>query len=540
VTCTFTNGINNSSLTIVKRANPNDGTDFPFNTEGPSLPPTTFTLDDEPVQPNDSVEHSMTFNNLAAGSYTSSEKLPGGWVLEDVTCPGAKFNFDPKGNRVVVEIPAGADIICTFTNVIKGGGVGTITIIKDAQPDDEQDFVFKGDVIGPFRLDDDGNNTNDLSNQATFTLKDGVYSIIEQLPSGWSLDSIVCEGGKAGPNKEGTGIDFEIFGGPKTNITCTFVNVKAQGSSITVAADNASVTVNEGQTAANNGTVSDSDGDPVTLTASIGSVINNNDGTWSWTFGTSDGPDQTQTVTITADDGNGSTAQTTFSLTVNNLAPTASLGNNGPIAESGSATVSFSGASDPSSDDTTAGFHYAFDCNGGSLSTATYASSGTSASTSCPFAMNGMYTVSGKIMDKDDGSNEYTTTVLVYAFAPGGGAFVVGDQTATGSVTFWGSQWAKLNVLSGGSAPSAFKGFALFPTTPACGVHWSTDPGNSAPPPAGPLPAYMAVIVTSSSTKSGSTISGNTVDMVVVQTNPGYDSNPGHPGTGTVVATICP
>jgi hypothetical protein len=49
----------------------------------------------------------------------------------------------------------------------------------------------------------------------------------------------------------------------------------------------------------------------------------------------------------------------------------------------------------------------------------------------------------------------------------------------------------------------------------------------------------MAVLVTSSSTKSGSQISGNTPHIVVVKTNAGYDANPGHAGTGTVIATIC-
>ncbi len=39
----------------------------------------------------------------------------------------------------------------------------------------------------------------------------------------------------------------------------------------------------------------------------------------------------------------------------------------------------------------------------------------------------------------------------------GGGAFVVGDQSATGTVTFWGAQWSKKNSLGGGAAPSAFK-----------------------------------------------------------------------------------
>ena len=49
-------------------------------------------------------------------------------------------------------------------------------------------------------------------------------------------------------------------------------------------------------------------------------------------------------------------------------------------------------------------------------------------------------------------------SVFVDSFAPGGGTFVVGNQSATGSVTFWGAQWWKRNSLSGGAAPAAFKG----------------------------------------------------------------------------------
>jgi hypothetical protein len=49
----------------------------------------------------------------------------------------------------------------------------------------------------------------------------------------------------------------------------------------------------------------------------------------------------------------------------------------------------------------------------------------------------------------------------------------------------------------------------------------------------------MAVIVTGKSTKSGAQISGSTASIVIVKTNAGYDANPGHAGTGTVVATVC-
>lgn len=128
-------------------------------------------------------------------------------------------------------------------------------------------------------------------------------------------------------------------------------------------------------------------------------------------------------------------------------------------------------------------------------------------------------------------------TVYVYAPTPGGGMFVVGDLSATGNVTFWGSQWWKANTLSGGSAPSSFKGYALHASA-TCGGAWSTDPGNSTPPPAEPLPKYIAVIVASSAAKSGAQISGKTVQFAVVETA-GYDSNPGHPGTGKIVATFC-
>jgi hypothetical protein len=128
----------------------------------------------------------------------------------------------------------------------------------------------------------------------------------------------------------------------------------------------------------------------------------------------------------------------------------------------------------------------------------------------------------------------------------GGGAspsgFVIGDTNATigTSVTFWGAQWWKANSLSGGLAPAAFKGFANTPeTSPACGTSWSTRPGNSSGPPPGPLPELIEVIVASHIAKSGPTISGDTAEVVVVNTNLGYAPDPGHAGTGTVVEVVC-
>jgi hypothetical protein len=91
----------------------------------------------------------------------------------------------------------------------------------------------------------------------------------------------------------------------------------------TVTANNATVTVNEGQTAANTGAFGDVGVDSVTLTASVGTITQGS-GTWSWSFVTTDGPDQSGNVTITATDSDGAVTTTTFALVVNNLTPTVS------------------------------------------------------------------------------------------------------------------------------------------------------------------------------------------------------------------------
>jgi len=122
-------------------------------------------------------------------------------------------------------------------------------------------------------------------------------------------------------------------------------------------------------------------------------------------------------------------------------------------------------------------------------------------------------------------------------------SFVVGDlsESVGASVTFWGAQWARANALSGGEAPSSFKGYAnnLSLLPPVCGITWTSSPGNSSHPPA-TVPSYMGVLVSSVVSRSGSTLSGNAVRIAVIQTDPGYLPNPGGTGTGTVVAEYCP
>jgi hypothetical protein len=50
----------------------------------------------------------------------------------------------------------------------------------------------------------------------------------------------------------------------------------------------------------------------------------------------------------------------------------------------------------------------------------------------------------------------------------------------------------------------------------------------------------MGVLVASAVAKAGSNVNGVWGRIVVVKTNPGYASGPGHPGRGTIVASFCP
>ena len=183
-------------------------------------------------------------------------------------------------------------------------------------------------------------------------------------------------------------------------------NLCGHAPALTVA--QAAVTVMEGQVAANSGTVSDLNiMDNVTLTTSLGTVVNNGDNTWSWSAPTADGPAQSQTVTITADDGASRTAQVSFALNVVNVAPTITgltLGGQGltnkPYTVDGAAT-------DPSAVDTTAGFAWQWAVDGGAYSAGANPRSLT-------FSTCGDHTVSARAQDKDGGlSAPYTATTSI-------------------------------------------------------------------------------------------------------------------------------
>ena len=116
---------------------------------------------------------------------------------------------------------------------------------------------------------------------------------------------------------------------------------------------------------------------------------------------------RTTTVKARIIDKDGGFTEYTTTVTVNNVPPTATLSNNGPVNEGSAATFSFSNQFDPSSVDTTAGFHYAFSCtNGRSGASHLRGECRQARPPPAPFADGpATLTVKGRIIDKDGGFN---------------------------------------------------------------------------------------------------------------------------------------
>ena len=165
--------------------------------------------------------------------------------------------------------------------------------------------------------------------------------------------------------------------------------------------------VDEGGTAQLSATASDADNDTLTYAWDL-----DGDGTFETTgqtvtYTAGDGP-ATRTVAVRVGDGTTST-QDEATVTIANVAPTATF-----VAPSTSFagfpfTLSLAGATDPSAADTAAGFEFAFDCGDG----AGYGPFGATSTASCPTSDVGARTVRGQVRDKDGGVTEYTGSVAV-------------------------------------------------------------------------------------------------------------------------------
>ena len=239
-------------------------------------------------------------------------------------------------------------------------------------------------------------------------------------------------------------------------VTITVIGVN---DAPTVGVQHADVTISEGQTATNSGTFADIDlSDRPTITASIGTITqdDSNSGAWTWSFDSNDGPGQTQQVTITVDDHNGGINRTTFDLLVNNVAPTLVLNAVTAIVENGVATLTGT-ITDPGTQDTfTLTINWGDPLSPKNVETYTFAASATGTQS---FTLTHQYlddnvtgtafdtyTISASVQDKDLAVGTATTTVTVNNVAPtlvlNAVTAIVenGVATLTGTITDPGTQ----------------------------------------------------------------------------------------------------
>jgi PKD repeat protein len=149
------------------------------------------------------------------------------------------------------------------------------------------------------------------------------------------------------------------------------------------------------------------------------------------------------TVTLTVTDADGIPLQDQATVTVANVAPTANLGNKGPIPANTQVDVLFTNQNDVSSADVAAGFSYSYDWeNDGVFDVIDVAS----ASRPHAFPSPGAYTVAGRIKDKDGGSTDYTTIVTVNDAPPAPGDFI---QTPWDKIPNFGKNATIVSIHNG-------------------------------------------------------------------------------------------
>ena len=131
-----------------------------------------------------------------------------------------------------------------------------------------------------------------------------------------------------------------------------------------------------------------------------------------------DGPGL-RTVRARIADKEGASTDYTTTIAINNVAPTATFSNDGPVDEGSPGLVRLTNPFDPSPVDTAAGFRYSYDFdNDGTFEIAGSPSASAVVPASYLAVGPGIRTARARIADKDGGFTDYTTTILINSVPP--------------------------------------------------------------------------------------------------------------------------
>ncbi len=274
----------------------------------------------------DSTEVAPTFTFSTVGRTTTTLTVDDGRGGQDTSIIEIDTLLDhPRDGNVALGRPV-------TQSTIDAGGLAARAVDGNTDGDFANESASQTTAeLTPF-LEVDLESVHDITDVVLHSRTDGQHALedywllIRDVPFGSAnLGAAASEPGVTAIEITGTTVVSETI---PVNRTGRYVRVQMSNVDVLSlaefqifslnAADLARVVVDEGQTATMSGTFSIPG---ATLSASVGSVIDNGDGSWTWTAPTTDGPDDSQTVTITADDGAGTSSDALFDLVVNNVAP---------------------------------------------------------------------------------------------------------------------------------------------------------------------------------------------------------------------------
>ena len=198
-------GPNSGFLTLVKAADPDDGTTFTFELgagQAANDGDTSFSIDGS---------GSISLIGFAADTgYDLTEVVPSGWQLDSVSCvlsDGTSTGTALGDGVVEFEIQIGRETTCTFTD----SKPGTLTLVKEVNNDNggtasESDWTLTAD--GPSGFFGPSGVSQPVSA--------GTYDLTESGPAGYTASGWVCSAGQIDADS------VAVANGD--DITCTITN----------------------------------------------------------------------------------------------------------------------------------------------------------------------------------------------------------------------------------------------------------------------------------------------------------------------------
>lgn len=176
-----------ASVTIIKQANPEGSTSFPFAAS--PAPLINFSLVDDGTSTNTKLFSNITnFQN-----YTVTENTPAGWSFDRIVCSVTSPNGGSQnvnGATATIGLEEGENVTCTYTNTLQSG---TLTVQKTTVPAADP-TIFTINATGSGTITGGGAGSISDSTDEVYTVEPGTYSVTETVPTGWSKTGDTCQG----------------------------------------------------------------------------------------------------------------------------------------------------------------------------------------------------------------------------------------------------------------------------------------------------------------------------------------------------------